>query len=575
MPVRNAEVAATFDEIADLLEIESANPFRVRAYRNAARTIQGLGPDLRVLLNQGEDLTQIPGIGKDLAAKIKEIIDTGSCAALRKLHKEVPPALSDLLKIPGLGPKRVGALYKALGIRTRKQLQSALQQQRIRHLPGFGEKTEAHILEVLQADVQKKRHFQLTTASGYAESLVEYLKDTKGVQDVIVAGSMRRCKETVGDLDIVATASRGSPVMDRFAAYDEVKEVLSQGTTRTTVVLKCGLQVDLRVVPKTSLGAALQYFTGSKAHNIAVRRLGQRRGLKINEYGVFKNDSCVAGASEKSVYASVGLSYVPPELRENRGEIELAQRDLLPKLVQLPDCRGDLHCHTRASNGGHSIKQMALAARAHNLQYLAITDHSKRPSIARGLDERGLLAQWEEIDRLNDELEGIYLFKGIEVHILEDGRLDLADAILGQLDLVLGSIYSHFGLSRAKQTRRIQRAMDHPHFSILAHPSGRLLDERGPINVDMARVIREARDRDCFLELNAQPKRLDLVDSHCQMAKQEGVLISIGSGAHRTSDFDNLRLGVGQARRGWLTPADVLNTMSLAKVRKLLKHTMQ
>ncbi len=575
MPVRNAEVAAIFDEIADLLEIESANPFRVRAYRNAARTIQGLGADLRVLLNQGEDLTQIPGIGKDLAAKIKEIIDTGSCAALRKLHKRVPPALSDLLRIPGLGPKRVGALYKALGIRTRKQLQSALQQRRIRNLPRFGEKTEARILEVLQADLQKKRRFQLATAAGYAESLIKYLRDTKGVQDVIVAGSVRRCKEIVGDLDIVATARRGSPVMDRFTAYDEVKEVLSRGATRTMVVLKCGLQVDLRVVSKTSLGAALQYFTGSKAHNIAVRRLGQRRGLRINEYGVFKNDCCVGGATEKSVYASVGLSYIPPELRENRGEIEAAQRDLLPKLVQLPDCRGDLHCHTRASNGGNNIREMALAARAHNLQYVAITDHSKGRSIARGLDERRLLAQWEEIDRLNDELEGIHLLKGIEVHILEDGRLDLADGILGQLDLVLGSISSHFELSRTKQTRRIQRAMNHPHFSILAHPSGRLLEERGPINIDMARVIREAQNRGCFLELNAQPKRLDLVDSYCQMAKQEGVLISIDSGAHRTSDFDNLRFGVGQARRGWLTPADVLNTVSLGKVRKLLKRTMQ
>jgi DNA polymerase (family 10) len=575
MPVRNAAIAAIFDEIADLLEIESANPFRIRAYRNAARTIQGLGADLRVLLDQGEDLTQIPGIGKDLAAKIKEIIDTGSCAALRKLHERVPPALSDLLRIPGLGPKRVGALYKALGIRTRKQLQSALQQRRIRNLPGFGEKTEARILEVLQADLQKKRHFQLVTAAGYAESLVKYLKDTKGVQDIIVAGSVRRCKETVGDLDIVATARRDSPVMDRFTAYDEVKEVLSQGTTRTTVVLKCGLQVDLRVVPKTSLGAALQYFTGSKAHNIAIRRLGQRRGLKINEYGVFKNDRRVGGATEKSVYASVGLAYIPPELRENRGEIELARRGPLPTLVQLPDCKGDLHCHTRASNGGNSITEMALAARAHNLQYLAITDHSKGSSIARSLDERRLLAQWQEIDRLNDELEGIYLLKGIEVHILEDGRLDLADTILGQLDLVLGSIYSDFGLSRAKQTRRIQRAMNHPHFSILADPSGRLLEERGPINVDMARVIHEARNRGCFLELNAQPKRLDLVDSYCQMAKQEGVLISIDSGAYRTSDFDNLRFGVGQARRGWLTPADVLNTSSLGQVCKLLKRTMQ
>lgn len=574
MPIHNADIAAIFDEIADLLEIEGANPFRVRAYRNAARTIQALGPDLRTLIEKGEDATRIPGIGKDLAAKIKEIIDTGTCKALKELHRRVPAALAALLKIPGLGPKRVHILYKELGINTPKQLHRAVRDGRIRDLPGFGEKTERHILGALEAHQEKKRRFVLAVAAQYAEPLVEYLKQTVGVKHVDVAGSYRRRKETVGDLDILATASGGSPAMDRFRAYDEVREVVSKGSTRSTVILKCGLQVDLRVVDKTSLGAALQYFTGSKAHNIAIRRLGQRRGLKINEYGVFKNDRRVAGETEKSVYATVGLPHIAPELRENRGEIEAARRGKLPKLVQLSDLKGDLHVHTRASDGEGSLDEMVLAARDRGFQYLAITDHSKSLTVACGLDCRRLSVQIDEIDRLNEEIEGIHVLKGIEVDILEDGGLDLPDAVLGKLDLVVGAVHRKFTLTRAKQTQRIVRAMNHPHFSILAHPSGRLIEERDAFDVDMIRVIREARNRGCFLELNAQPKRLDLIDRYCQVAKDEDVLITIDSDAHRPGGFDNLRFGVGQARRGWLEARHVLNTRPLRDVRKLLRRTI-
>jgi DNA polymerase (family 10) len=382
MPIHNADIAAIFDEIADLLEIEGANPFRVRAYRNAARTIHTLGPSLKSLLDKGEDLTRIPGIGQDLAAKIKEIIDTGECGALKELHQRVPAALAALLKIPGLGPKRVRALHEALGVNTAAQLQRAVRDGRIRDLPGFGEKTERHILEALEAHMEKKRRFGITTAQDYAEPLVAYLKKTRGVDQVTVAGSYRRCKETVGDLDILATASRSSPVMERFTAYDEVAQVVSQGSTRATVILRCGLQVDLRVVEKKSVGAALQYFTGSKAHNIAVRRLGQQRGLKINEYGVFKGNKRVTGETEESVYACVDLPWIAPELRENRGEIEAAQKGSLPELVRLADLKGDLHAHTRATDGHNSIREMALAARERGLRYLAITDHSQSLTIA-------------------------------------------------------------------------------------------------------------------------------------------------------------------------------------------------
>ncbi|MBI5611945.1 MAG: DNA polymerase/3'-5' exonuclease PolX [Gammaproteobacteria bacterium] len=574
MPVHNADVAAIFDEIADLLEIQGANPFRIRAYRNAARTVQELGRDLRELLRRGEDLTELPGIGDDLAGKIAEIVETGGCAMLNKLHKQLPAALTELLKLPGLGPKRVKALYHELDIHTLEQLHRAARDGRLRELPGFGAKTEQRILGALEARTAAPRRVKLAVAAQYADGYRDYLAKTPGVREVVVAGSFRRCRETVGDLDILVTTDDPARAMKRFVSYDEVRKVLAQGETRATVRLASGLQVDVRVVEPGSFGAALHYFTGSKAHNIAIRRLGQQRGLKINEYGVFKGDKRIAGQTEESVYASVGLRYIPPELREDRGEIELARANKLPKLVELADLKGDLHAHTKATDGHHSLNEMALAARGRGLRYLAITEHSRRLTVAHGLDPKRLLKQIGEIDRLNAELDGITLLKGIEVDILEDGGLDLPDYVLAQLDLVIGAVHSQFHLSRARQTERILRAMDHPYFTILAHPSGRLLERREPYDVDMLRIIRKARRRGCFLELNAQPERLDLLDVHCQMAKDEGVLVCIDSDAHSIGEFDNLRYGVGQARRGWLEKDDVLNTRGLAEVRKLIGRTM-
>jgi DNA polymerase (family 10) len=574
MPVHNADISTLFEEIADRLEIQGANPFRIRAYRNAARTLGELPQEARVLVEKGEDLTRLPGIGDDLAAKIHEIVDTGHCSLLDRLRRELPPAVTELLQIPGLGPKRVKALYHDLEVQTVEQLYRAARDGRIRALPGFGEKTELNILQAVEAHASQARRFKLAVAAQYADALTAFLRTIPGVDQVTVAGSFRRMRETVGDLDILATAAADSPVIQRFTRYEEVAEVLSAGSTRASVILRCGLQVDLRVVAQSSYGAALCYFTGSKAHNIAIRRIAQRLGLKVNEYGVFRGSARIAGDDEASVYRSVGLPYIPPELREDRGEIEAAHAGRLPKLVEFADLRGDLHAHTRATDGHDSLREMALAAKALGLEYLAITEHSRHLAVAHGLDPLRLARQCEEIDRLNTELDGITLLKGIEVDILEDGHLDLPDDVLGMLDLVVGAVHSQFHLSRAKQTLRILRAMDHPHFTMLAHPSGRLIDRRDPYDVDMLRIIRHAKRRGCFLELNAHPERLDLLDSHCQMAKEEGVLVSINSDAHSTFDLANLRYGVGQARRGWLEKDDVLNTRPLAALRRLLKRTM-
>ncbi|MCO6427143.1 DNA polymerase/3'-5' exonuclease PolX [Nitrosomonas communis] len=574
MPIHNADIAVIFEEIADLLEIESANVFRVRAYRNAARTLQELGKDVRAMAENDEDLTRLPGIGDDLAAKIREIVETGHCAMLDKLHKQLPSTITELLKIPGLGPKRVRALYHELDIHTMEQLQRAVRDHRIQALPGFGEKTEIHIADALAVHAGSSSRFKLAVAAQYAEPLATWLRTIPGVHQVVIAGSYRRARETVGDIDILITAMADSPVMARFCSYDEIAEVLSHGPTRSSVVLKCKLQVDVRAVSPESYGAALHYFTGSKAHNIAIRRLGQERGLKINEYGVFKGQARIAGETEESVYQAVGLPFIPPELREDRGEIEAARHGYLPKLIELSDLKGDLHAHSRASDGHDTLKKMAQAAQQHGFEYLAITEHSSRLTIARGLDSVQLTKQMDEIDRINEQLQGITLLKGIEVDILEDGSLDLPDWVLGKLDLVVGAIHSHFGLSRARQTERILKAMDHPHFTLLAHPSGRLIAKREPYDVDMLRIIRKAKERGCYLELNATPDRLDLLDTYCQAAKDAGVLISINSDAHSVLDFDNLRFGVGQARRGWLEKQNVLNTRSLQELRPLLNRTM-
>lgn len=573
MPIHNADIAAVFDEIADLLEIQQANPFRIRAYRNAARIIGDLGRDVRTMVERGEDLTRLPGIGDELAAKTCEIVDRGTCRFLEKLHAQMPAAIGDLLHLPGLGPSRVRTLWHELDVQTLEQLARAARDGRLRELHGFGPKTEANILEAVEAHLSKPRRVKLATAAQYARSLVAWLERAAGVMRVEAAGSYRRMRETVGDLDIVVAAMPGSDAVERFVAYDEVVDVLAQGPTRASVILRCGLQADLRVVEPSAFGAALCYFTGSRAHNIALRRIAQDAGFKLNEYGVFDGRERIAGESEAGVYQALGLPWIAPELREDRGEIAAARAGRLPQLLELADLRGDLHAHTRASDGHDTLEDMALAAKALGLSYLAVTEHSRRLAVAHGLDPRRLAEHCDRIDRVNETLDGIVLLKGIEVDILEDGSLDLPDAALERLDIVVGAVHSRFDLPRAKQTARILRAMDNPCFTLLAHPTGRVIESREPYDVDMLRVIRHARERGCYLELNAHPDRLDLLDTYCLMAKEEGVLVAVNSDAHSREDFANLHYGVGQARRGWLAARDVLNTRPLPELRRLLART--
>ncbi len=574
MPVQNNDIADIFSSIADYLEIEGENPFRIRAYRNAAHSVSGLGPELKDMVAAGDDLKQLPGIGKDLAAKIHEILETGTAQALVKLQKRIPQSVIEMLKLPNLGPKRVRILYKKLNIKTLAQLAAAARKGRISALDGFGQKTEKAILEAVESRAQTQNRFKLATVMPIVDSLIDFLKQVPGVSTVAAAGSYRRSRETVGDLDILVTARKNSPVMRRFLEYDAIDKVLAGGTTKAGVILRSGLQVDVRLVEPASFGAALQYFTGSKDHNIAIRRLGQQQGLKINEYGVFRFEKQVAGRTEKSVYQALDLPLIPPELRENRGEIEAAAENRLPQLVTRKDLKGDLHIHTLASDGRNSLEEMVQAAKQQGLTYIAVTEHSGRLKIAGGLGAKRLMQQIDEIERLNERLKGIQILKGLEVEILEDGSLDLSDSELARLDLVVGTVHSHFNLSLEKQTERILRAMDQPYFSMLAHPTGRKINQRKPYQVDLTRVIHKAAERGCFLELNANPKRLDLTDIYCQMAKAEGVLVSINSDAHSVDAYNDLEFGVGQARRGWLEKKDVLNTRSLSQVRKLLKQTM-
>jgi DNA polymerase (family X) len=527
---------------------------------------------VQAMVERGDDLDLLSGIGKDLAGKIIEIVATGTCALRDRLRRELPPAITDLLKIPGLGPKRVMMLHHELGIESVEQLFRAARDGRVRAVPGFGEKTEQQILHAVQVHASRSTRFKLARAAQVAVPLVAWLKSTEGVDEVVVGGSYRRMRETVGDLDILVASTAPGAAVKRFVAYEDVLDVMAKGVTRASVRLRSGIQVDLRVVARESFGAALVYFTGSKAHNIAIRKLGQERGLKINEYGVFRGNDRIAGDTEASVYRTIGLPMIPPELREDQGEIDAAREGQLPHLIELADLKGDLHCHTTASDGQNSLREMVQAAKARGLSYLAITEHSQRLTMAHGLDAARLAKQIDEIDQLNGELKNFVVLKGIEVDILPDGSLDLADTILSRLDIVIGAIHSKFELSRVAQTERIVRAMANPYLKMLAHPTGRMIAEREPYDVDMPRVIKEARMRGCCLELNAHPERLDLFDTHCRTAKAEGVLVSVNSDAHSTTEFDNLRFGIGQARRGWLEKHDVLNTRTAKEVQSILKR---
>jgi len=572
MSVHNRDIAEIFNEIADLLDIEGKNQFRIRAYRSAARTVSDMSSNVADMVEQDEDLSALPGIGKDLAGKIEEIVHTGTLKQLEKLRKGTSPQLRDMMKIGSLGPKRVKQLHDELEVTTLDELEKAAESGEVSEIKGFGKKTEQRILRDVKKvkEGTKERRFLWNEMEEYAEPLVGYLEKYEYIDRITVAGSYRRRQETVGDLDILVTCKKSAPVMERFTSYDEVSRVISKGDTRSSVVLRSGIQVDLRVLPDESYGAAMHYFTGSKAHNVAIRKIAVNKGLKINEYGVFKNKKKLAGKTEEEVFDQVGLPYIEPELRENRGEIEAAKKGNLPNLVTVDDIRGDLQMHTKASDGNFSIREMAEGARDKGYEYLAITDHSKRVSMANGLDEKRLRKQIDEINMLNGKMKGIRILTSCEVDILEDGSLDLEDEILKELDLVICAVHYNTNLSEKKQTERIIRAMDNPYFNVLAHPTGRLIGSRDPYPVDIEKLMKAAVERNCFLEINADPERLDLNDIHCKMAKEMGLKIPISTDAHSVSGLDQMRLGVAQARRGWLSSEDVLNTRSWQKLKKLL-----
>ena len=568
MPVQNAEIAAMFDQTADLLDIKGENQFRVRAYHRAARTIEGLPQSVRSLLSAGADLSELPGIGKDLAGKVADIVTSGHFKLLDQLKKQLPGQLGEMTALPGLGPKRVKLLYDKLKVRTLVGLRRAIKTGRLHELRGFGPTIEKKLAGALQKPVVVKR-FKLAVAEAEAEALVGFLRYGGRV---VVAGSYRRRRDTVGDLDILVTSTHGPAVGDRLVDYENVAEVVAHGPTRTTVVLRSGLQVDARAVPEASYGAALLYFTGCKAHNIALRGLANEHGWKLNEYGLFSGKRRIAGASEEEVYQKLGLAYIPPELREDRGEIALAKANQLPRLVSVSDMRGDLHVHSDWTDGTASIEAMAAAAQARGYAYMALTDHSRRVAMAHGLDPTRLSRQIREIDKLNAKLKGFTILKGIEVDILKDGRLDLPDSILSRLDVVVASVHSFFDLPREAQTDRVVRALENRHVSILGHPTGRLIGEREPYDIDMDRVLSVAHDLGCYLEINAEPDRLDLNDIHIHAAKCKGAKVAISTDAHTVNAFQYMRFGIDQARRGWLTADDVINTRSLTELRKLLRR---
>ncbi|NLE02302.1 MAG: DNA polymerase/3'-5' exonuclease PolX [Fibrobacter sp.] len=571
MRMHNSAIAGIFNDVADLLEIKGDNPFRIRAYRNAARTVYSLSQDISELILQGEDLSKLPGIGKDLAYKIKEISTTGHLTALDELQKELPPELIKLMKIAGLGGKRVSAINKTLGVLTVSDLENAALNHKICKLPGFGEKIEKGILEGIKKIHDESGRILLYNAEEIVNRIFFHLKNCPFVNKMVVAGSFRRKKETVRDIDILITGEQPSVIFSQFLKFPEIQRIISHGDTRTTVVLHSGIQVDVRIVVEVSYGAALHYFTGSKAHNIGIRKRGVKLGLKINEYGIYRGSTRIGGENEEEVFKAVNLPFIEPELREDTGEIEAAYDNALPGLITQNQIRGDLHVHTIRTDGHATLEQMIEAARNRNYSYIAITEHSKKMSMTHGLTERDLAEQIETIHLLNENLHDFTVLSGIEVDILEDGTLDLEDSILERLDLTVCSIHSKFNLSRNLQTERVLRAMDNPYFTIFGHPTGRILNKRPPIELDMERIFQKAKKNRKILEVNSNPERMDLNDIYCKMAKEYGVKVVISTDAHSINDYNFMRFGVGQARRGWLGPDEVINTRDIKDLKTILK----
>ena len=575
MPTTNSQIADILDEVGDLLEFQGTNAFRIRAYRNGARAIRELPEPIYTMLDRGDDLTKLSGIGTSVAEKCEEIIETGELEQLNDLRKKVPVTVLDLLRVPGMGPKKAAVLFNELKIENLEELTKACEEGRIRELKGFGEKTEQQILAGIKVASSANRRLLWADADDIAQALLEHLQTVDSIERMELAGSYRRGKETVGDLDILVVAKDHSPVMDRFGEYEDLESVIARGGTKMSIRLKNGFQVDLRVVPEESFGAAMQYFTGSKEHNVVLRGQARAEGMKINEYGIFDVSSgkevYLGGAEEKDIYDQLDLPWFPPEMREARHEFDWAAEGELPRLIELGDIRGDLHMHTTATDGKSSLREMVEAAQQRGLKYIAITDHSQRVSMARGLDPERLREQWKHIDELNDELDGKFLIlKGIECDILEKGGMDLPDDVLEEADWVLASVHYGQQQSREQITDRILGAVENPHVDCIAHPTGRLVGRRKPYEVDMDAVMHAVKETGTWMELNASPKRLDLHDIHCATAKQMGIPIVISTDAHSELGLDKMRYGILQARRGGLRKEDVPNTRTAKQFLKML-----
>ncbi len=573
--MNNTQIAKAFDKIADILEFQGSNPFRVRAYRNGARTIQDYPDSLVEIATQSpEALTDIEGIGDDLALKIVTLVTTGQLPMLVELEAKVPASVLALLNIPGVGPKKAAALHKQLGVSSLDELKAACEAGKVQELKGFGAKTEQLILQGLKIAGEAGRRMLWAQADRLVQELREHLQGVPGIQQLEFAGSYRRGKDTVGDLDILVTADDPNPVMDALGEFSSIASVLARGDTKMSIRTIDNVQVDLRVVPNESFGAALQYFTGSKEHNVTLRGRAKDRGLKINEWGIFRvtdgGEERLGGATEAEIYRELDLPVFPPELRENRREFAWGEAGTLPELITVEDIRGDLHMHTHASDGSASIREMVAAAKARGLSYIAITDHSQRVSMARGLDGSRLREQWDEIDAIRRELgKSFTLLKGVECDILEAGGMDLPDDVLAEADWVLASVHYGQKQPRAQITERIMGAIENPHIDCIAHPTGRLLNRREPYEVDLDAVFAAAKKHHKFLELNANPERLDLNDVYCSAAKQQGIPIVINTDAHSTDGLRVLRYGILQARRAGLSAADVANTRSWLELKKL------
>jgi DNA polymerase (family 10) len=575
--MENLDVARTLTTLADLLEIQGANPFRIRAYRNAVNSVNSLSRPLTAMVSAGEDLTELPGVGKSVAHHIVELLQTGRIERLDEITRDMPVTLVELMRLDGVGPKKAKKLFDELGVKSVDDLAVELDAGTLQDLDGFGIRSVEKIRHAIEDYRKHIGRFQINEVEMLIAGLLEYLAAAPGVEKVEVAGSLRRRKETIGDVDILAAyEGDGTPVVDHFVAFDGAARIVGAGPTKGSIVLHSGLQVDLRVIPARSFGSALVYFTGSKEHNVAIRTGAVRRGLRVNEWGVFRvpedadpaesdkeDGERLAGDTEESVYAALGMTWVPPVLRENRGEIEAALRGELPELVTLADIRGDLQMHSTWSDGKATLEEMAVACRDLGYEYVAITDHSQAMAMVQGLTPARTREQWVEIEEIRERVDGIAILRSAEIDILKHGSLDMTDEILEELDLVVVSIHSFMDLPRKAMTERVLKAMAHPSVDILAHPTGRRIKRREPYDLDLESVLEAAAELDVAVELNANPNRLDLNDIQVHRAKELGVQVVISTDAHSPRGLLDMRFGVDQARRGWLEVGDVLNARSL------------